>query len=70
MHLLFDYNYLVGGYFIKLSKIIFDNLYLFYLTSIIGFFLMYILSKENNLNLLLNLIVIFSISASIIVIVL
>lgn len=66
--LLFDYNYLNGGgYFIKLSKIIFDNLYLFYLSSIIGFFLMYILSKENNLNLLLNLIVIFSISAFIIV---
>ena len=64
----FDYNYLVGGgYFVKLSKIIFDNLYLFYLSSIVGFFLIYILSKENNLNLLLNLIVIFSISASIIV---
>ena len=63
----FNYNYLMGGgYFIKLSKIIFDNLYLFYITSIIGFFLIYLLSKENNLNLILNLVVIFTISAYII----
>ena len=65
--LFFDYNYLMGGgYFIKLSKIIFNNFYLFYITSIIGFFLIYLLSKENNLNLILNLIVIFTISAYII----
>ena len=55
-----------GGYFIKLSKILFNNFYLFYLTSIVGFYLIYILSKEDNRNLILNLIVLFSISAFII----
>ena len=63
----FNYNYLMGGgYFIKLSKIIFDNLYLFYITSIIGFFLIYLLAKENKLNLILHLIIILAISAYII----
>ncbi len=65
--LFFDYNYLMGGgYFIKLSKIVFNNFYLFYLSSIIGFFLIYLLSKENMLNLVLHLIIILSISAYII----
>ena len=63
----FDYNYLMGGgYFIKLSKIFLGNFYFFYLTSIIGFFLLYLLSKENVLNLILNLIIITAISAYII----
>ncbi len=63
----FDYNYLMGGgYFIKLSKILFDNLYFFYITSIIGFFLIYILSLENRLDLLLNIILLTVISAYII----
>ena len=63
----FDYNYLMGGgYFIKLSKILLGNFYFFYLTSIIGFFLLYLLSKENVLNLILNLIIITAISAYII----
>ena len=63
----FDYNYLMGGgYFIKLSKILLGNFYFFYLTSIIGFFLLYLLSKENILNLILNLIIITAISAYII----
>ena len=63
----FDYNYLMGGgYFIKLSKILLGNFYFFYLTSIIGFFLLYLLSKENILNLILNLIIITGISAYII----
>ena len=63
----FDYNYLMGGgYFIKLSKIIFNNFYMFYLTSIIGFFLIYVLSKESVENLMLNLIILLSISAFII----
>ena len=63
----FDYNYLMGGgYFIKLSKILLGNFYFFYLTSIIGFFLLYLLSKENKLNLILNLIIITAISAYII----
>jgi hypothetical protein len=63
----FDYNYLMGGgYFIKLSKIFFNNFYIFYLTSIIGFFLIYVLSKESVENLTLNLIILLSISAFII----
>ena len=63
----FDYNYLMGGgYFIKLSKIMFNNFYIFYLTSIIGFFFIYILSKESIENLILNLIILLSISAFII----
>lgn len=63
----FNYNYLMGGgYFIKLSKILFDNLYLFFFSSFVGFVLMYILSVENKLNLILNLIIITAISAWII----
>lgn len=65
--LFFDYNYLMGGgYFIKLSKILFDNFYLFYLTSIIGLILLYLISLENKLNLILNLIILLTISAYII----
>lgn len=63
----FNYNYLMGGgYFIKLSKILFNNFYFFYFTSIIGFYLIYIISKEDNRNLTLNIIILFSISAFII----
>ena len=63
----FDYNYLMGGgYFIKLSKILFGNFYFFYLTSIIGLLLLYLLSIENRLNLVLNLIILSSVSAYII----
>ncbi len=63
----FNYNYFMGGgYFIKLSKILFDNFLLFYLTSIIGFYLIYLLSIENKYNLILNFIILFSISAFII----
>ena len=63
----FNYNYLMGGgYFIKLSKILFDNFIIFYLTSIIGFFLLYYLSLESMFNLILSLILLFTISAYII----
>jgi len=63
----FDYNYLMGGgFFIKLSKILFSNFMVFYLTSIIGLFLLYYLSLENKLNLILNLLLLFTISAYII----
>jgi len=63
----FDYNYRMGGgYFIKLSKILFDNFYLFYLTSVIGLFFLYLISLENKLNLILNLIILLTISAYII----
>ena len=63
----FDYNYLLGGgFFIKLSKIFFNNFYFFYLTSIIGLFLLYYLCLEDKLNLFLSLIILLSISAYII----
>ena len=63
----FDYNYLLGGgFFIKLSKIFFGNLYFFYFTSVIGFFLLYLLSREHKLNLILNLIILLTVSAYII----
>ena len=64
---IFDYNYKMGGgYFIKLSQILFNNFYFFYLSSIIGFFLLYILCKENPLNYILNFIIITTVSAYII----
>ncbi len=63
----FDYNYLMGGgFFIKLSKILFNNFIIFYLTSIIGLYLLYYLSLENRLNLILNFLLLFTISAYII----
>ena len=63
----FDYNYLMGGgFFIKLSKIFFGNFYLFYLTSIVGFYLLYLLSLEDKLNLLLIIIILSAVSAYII----
>tara|TARA_A100001015_G_scaffold311757_1_gene415624 strand:+ start:46 stop:1266 length:1221 start_codon:yes stop_codon:yes gene_type:complete len=63
----FDYNYLLGGgFFIKLSKLIFGNFYFFYFTAIVGFFLLYSLSLENKMNLILALIILFTVSAYII----
>ncbi len=63
----FDYNYFMGGgYFIKFSKIFFDSLLFFYLTSILGLYFLYNLSMENRLNLILVLIILFAVSARII----
>ena len=63
----FDYNYLMGGgYFIKLSKIFFGNFFFFYLTSAIGLYLLYRLSLEHKLNLILILIILSAVSAYII----
>jgi hypothetical protein len=64
---IFDYNYLLGGgFFIKLSKLVFGNLYFFYLTSIIGFLLLFILCQESHFNSLIIIILLFSFSAYII----
>lgn len=63
----FDYNYLLGGgFFIKLSKLVFGNFYFFYFTAIVGFFFLYTLSLENKMNLILALIILFTVSAYII----
>jgi len=60
----FNYDYsLGGGFFIKFSKIFFGNLLFFFLTSILGLFCIYYLSVEHRLNLLINLILLFSFSA-------
>ncbi len=60
----FDYDYsLGGGFFIKFSKVFFGNLLFFFLTSILGLVFIYHLSKEHKLNMLINLILLFSFSA-------
>ena len=55
-----------GGFFIKLSVLLFNNLSLFFITSVIGLYLLCILSLKNKMNLLLSTIILFSISAWII----
>ena len=52
MSLFFSYNpRLGGGYILKLSNLLIDGNLLFYLSSIIGFFMLFYISKENLLNL-------------------
>ena len=63
----FDYNFKMGGgFFIKLSILLFNNLSLFFLTSLIGLYLLCVLSLKNKMNILLSLILLFFISAWII----
>ena len=63
----FDYNYTNGGgFFIKLSYLIFKNEYLFFISSFVGFILLFELIKFNRENLILILILIFGFSAYII----
>ena len=60
----FNYNAsLGGGFFIKLSILLFDNLLLFYLTSIVGFFLIIQIIKEDKKISFLFLLLIFGISS-------
>jgi len=60
----FNYNYRMGGgFFIKASIILFNNLYFFYLTSFLGFFCIYLLSLESRKNIVLCLILIIGFSA-------
>jgi len=61
---LFDYNYkLGGGFFIKLSIILFDNLYLFFLTSFLGLFFCYMICLDNNENVLILLLMVICLSS-------
>ena len=47
----FNYNFrLGGGFFLKLSVILFDNFYLFFVTSFIGLFFLILLSFEDKGN--------------------
>ena len=63
----FDYNYILGGGFIlKLSLILFNSKYLFYLSCIIGLVLLSYLSKISINNSILILLVIFGYGADIV----
>lgn len=67
LSLKFDYNYILGGGFIlKLSLILFNSNYLFYLSCIIGLVLLSYLSKININNSILILLVIFGYGADIV----
>ena len=57
----FNYNFrLGGGFFLKLSVILFDNFYLFFLSSFIGLFLLLLLSFEDKDNFLLIILLLFA----------
>jgi len=61
---IFDYNPILGGgFFLKLSIIIFDNLYFFFVTSFIGIILIMLIFKENKNTLILFLLLIFGFSS-------
>ncbi len=63
MFILFDYNYKIGGgFFLKLSRLIFDSNYLFFITSVIGLFMVYDLIREDKENLFLILILLLGFS--------
>jgi hypothetical protein len=61
----FDYNYyLGGGFFLKLSRILFNNNFLFYISSLLGLFFLYNMAKENNANFISIVLLIFCFSGS------
>ncbi len=50
----FNYNFKIGGgFFLKLSLILFDNLFLFILTTILGYLMIYKICKDNIQNILI-----------------
>ena len=56
----FNYNFRIGGgFFLKLSVILFNNYYLFFITSFIGLFLLTLISFENKNNFLLIVLLLF-----------
>ena len=63
----FNYDYKNGGgFFLKLSVILLDNNFLFYLSSILGFIFLFFLSLEDKNNFALFVIILFGFSASVI----
>ena len=63
MFVFFDYNYKIGGgFFLKLSRLIFDNNFLFFLTSVIGLFMVYDLIREDKENIFLIFILLLGFS--------
>ena len=56
----FDYNFRNGGgFFLKLSYILFNNFYLFFATSFVGLCLLFLISFEDKENLLLIMLLLF-----------
>ena len=64
---LFNYNPQIGGgYFLKLSYLLMNNEILFFITSIIGIFLLINIAKDNIDNTIIILLLIFGLSARLI----
>jgi len=64
LSMFFSYNFKIGGgFFLKLSIILFNNKILFYLTSMLGFYLIYKLINKNFYNLILSILILFSFPA-------
>jgi hypothetical protein len=61
---LFDYNpKLGGGFFIKLSVLIFNNLYFFFLTSYLGLIYIYLLYNDDKESLIILALIILGFSS-------
>ena len=60
----FTYNYtLGGGFFIKLSILLFNNLYLFYLTSFAGLLCIFFIYKQSKIDVVLFILLVFGFSS-------
>lgn len=63
----FDYNYhLGGGFFLKSSRIMLNNNLFFYFTSLLGLFFIYIIAKENIINFITIMLLVFCFSGNVI----
>lgn len=61
----FDYNHhLGGGFFLKSSRIILNNNFLFYFSSLLGLFFISIIARENIINLITLVLLVFCFSGS------
>lgn len=62
--LYFNYNHRTGGgYFLKLSYLMFDNNYLFVISSIFGISFLLLLIKENKINFIIIILLLIGFSA-------
>lgn len=69
--ILFGFDYLNyrkagGGFFLKISYLLFNNPYFFYLTSLFGIFCIIMLSTEDKKNLFMLALLVFGFSGSVI----
>ena len=61
----FDYNFRMGGgFFLKLSYILFNNFYLFFLTSFAGLFFLYLVLLEDKNSFFLTILLLFVFTSS------